>query len=189
MHSMFAKGSVLNSLHTVNLLVRSAVLFLSDISFCDSPIPLTPALTAPNVVPASAQSCRVRSEDVVTDRHPHPVGKGVGEIYWLIITATPAALLCSCTLCQPGVLNRAALFLPLSTGSQHLRSLLFSTSSYAAQALRSILVFLAFWQATRSKAHLASLSSHSPKENSFLFAHNMSLGERHSPVGGYLAAH
>lgn len=79
MHSVFAKGSVLNSLRSVNLLVRSAVLFLSYISFCDSPIPLTPALTAPNVVPASAQSCRVRSEDVVTDRHAHPVGKGVGE--------------------------------------------------------------------------------------------------------------
>lgn len=79
MHAVFTKGSVLNSLHTVNLLVRSVVLFLSYISFCDSPIPLTPALTAPDVVPAFAQSCRVRNEDVVTDRHPYPVGKGVGE--------------------------------------------------------------------------------------------------------------
>ena len=78
-HSVFAKGLVLNSLHAVNLLVRSVVLFRSYIYFCDSPMPLPPGLMAPNTVPASAQFCGVRSEDVVTERHPHPVGKGVGE--------------------------------------------------------------------------------------------------------------
>lgn len=117
-----------------------------------------------HLVTAPARSCGVRSQGVVTDRHPILQGKEwEREMTWLII----AAALQLWALLARGP-KQGCPFHP----SQHLGistfplALLFSTSPYTAQALRSTLGFVECWQATKSKAHLKSPLSHSPKQNS-----------------------
>lgn len=103
----------------------------------------------------------------------------------MIITAPPTALLSSS---KPGALN-TALSPSLSALGFSISplALLLSTSCYAAQALRNILVLvLAFLAGYQKQSTSGTVTS--PRENPFsLFAHNMSWGQRHSPVGGDLA--